>query len=332
MIGDDPHLGRRVWADAFPIASTHGGAAVTLTFDDGPNPVHTPSILATLRKHNAPATFFMLGQNIDRHGDVANQVRAAGHQLGNHTYLHHNSIDLDSSEWKYEVERTKRLIGDRDGGRLYFRFPYGHAGRRQLLWMAQIEIDRQRYVPVGWHVDSLDWAYHRTVIARSPRERQRMRMLLVGEQVGDSACTSTTVGPAVHPFWSMIESFTDWVLFRIRQSGGGIVLLHDRLPITDGQLDAILTGLNDPAAYWSGQTASRRDDLMAFYEQMKVDPMFTAAYVPISSWQFRLWPPAGLGDGSKSVLAAPPNLVNKIRRAARIRLRQFQARCNGTPQ
>ena len=58
---------------------------VFLTFDDGPIPEATPWVLETLRRFDAKATFFMVGDNVRKHPEVFRQVLAEGHRVGNHT-------------------------------------------------------------------------------------------------------------------------------------------------------------------------------------------------------------------------------------------------------
>ena len=61
---------------------------VYLTFDDGPTPGVTEWILDTLRRHNAKATFFVLGKNVEKYPDLYAKIVAEGHAVGNHTYSH----------------------------------------------------------------------------------------------------------------------------------------------------------------------------------------------------------------------------------------------------
>jgi peptidoglycan/xylan/chitin deacetylase (PgdA/CDA1 family) len=64
------------------------GRIVSLTFDDGPNPVATPRILAALKAKGVRATFFLLGRHVEQWPDLARAVVDAGHQVGNHGYSH----------------------------------------------------------------------------------------------------------------------------------------------------------------------------------------------------------------------------------------------------
>src|ERR1700712_3882585 len=61
---------------------------IFLTFDDGPVPGPTEFVLDELRKFNARATFFCIGDNVRKHPDVFRKVIAAGHTIGNHTFNH----------------------------------------------------------------------------------------------------------------------------------------------------------------------------------------------------------------------------------------------------
>src|SRR3982751_5823575 len=62
--------------------------AVSITFDDGPNPRATPLILDVLRREQVRATFFILGRHADRWPDLVRRMADEGHQLGNHGYWH----------------------------------------------------------------------------------------------------------------------------------------------------------------------------------------------------------------------------------------------------
>ena len=70
---------------------------IYLTFDDGPHPTITPFILDQLKKHNAKATFFCIGDNVIKYPEVFRQILAAGHSVGNHTQRHVNG-------WRTEDE------------------------------------------------------------------------------------------------------------------------------------------------------------------------------------------------------------------------------------
>src|SRR5690606_38787255 len=70
---------------------------VYLTFDDGPAPEITLWVLEQLRKYNARATFFCIGDNISKHPEIFQSVIAENHSVGNHTFNHING-------WKTKTE------------------------------------------------------------------------------------------------------------------------------------------------------------------------------------------------------------------------------------
>lgn len=103
-----------------------GKPAVYLTFDDGPHPEITPFVLDELAKHEAKATFFCIGNNIDRYPDVYARIVAEGHATGNHTYHHKNGWKTDTATYIEEIRKTEELVGNR-----IFRPPYGRITRTQ---------------------------------------------------------------------------------------------------------------------------------------------------------------------------------------------------------
>jgi peptidoglycan/xylan/chitin deacetylase (PgdA/CDA1 family) len=99
---------------------------VALTFDDGPRPGQTEAILEILERHGVRASFFMVGQNIERHRELAARVLAEGHQLGNHSYSHHRLVFKSPSYVREELDRTDALLrGLGVEGEILFRAPNG---------------------------------------------------------------------------------------------------------------------------------------------------------------------------------------------------------------
>jgi peptidoglycan/xylan/chitin deacetylase (PgdA/CDA1 family) len=127
----------------------HGRATekrVALTFDDGPTPHNTVPLLELLQKYEAQATFFMMGQSIEQNPEIGQQVVAAGHQIGNHTYNHQRML-FKTPGWTHEeLDRTDALIRSLGyEGEIMFRAPYGkkflilpyvlwRTGRRHIMW------------------------------------------------------------------------------------------------------------------------------------------------------------------------------------------------------
>ena len=91
-------------------SSVTGKKMVALTYDDGPNPVHTNAILDVLEKHNARATFFDLGQLVEKYPDVTKREAALGCEVGSHSWNHANFNKLTPEAIKADVERTDAVF------------------------------------------------------------------------------------------------------------------------------------------------------------------------------------------------------------------------------
>lgn len=118
-------------------ARTHG-KVLYLTFDDGPDPEHTPAVLDLLQRHGARATFFLVGELIDRHPDVVRRIVDEGHQLGNHSWSHPFMPDLPIAAQIEEIARTDACLAAYDGrARHPFRPPFGNFSHELLLHFAR---------------------------------------------------------------------------------------------------------------------------------------------------------------------------------------------------
>ncbi|MBT2646844.1 polysaccharide deacetylase family protein [Bacillus sp. ISL-34] len=82
---------------------------VALTFDDGPSK-NVNQILPLLDKYNVKATFFLIGNEIEKYPEEAGKIAEAGHQIGNHTFSHRRMVFKSPSYIKTEIEKTDKLI------------------------------------------------------------------------------------------------------------------------------------------------------------------------------------------------------------------------------
>jgi peptidoglycan/xylan/chitin deacetylase (PgdA/CDA1 family) len=136
--------------------SVHRGAgvrpAIALTFDDGPSE-STPELLEILAGHRAPATFFQIGANVRRLPEIAREIVAAGHEIGNHTDTHPllalKSPGFIDRELAAAQESIQRATGQRPR---YFRAPYG------VRWFGLRQAQqRLGLAGVMWSSIALDW-------------------------------------------------------------------------------------------------------------------------------------------------------------------------------
>lgn len=105
-----------------------------LTFDDGPT-AGTGTLLDILHRFGVPATFFLLGRNVERDPGLVRAVVDAGHTLGNHTYSHLNAWKTSVTDLVHELDRTTGLIEDLTERPLrWMRPPYGYFTHTMRQW------------------------------------------------------------------------------------------------------------------------------------------------------------------------------------------------------
>ena len=125
---------------------TASGGGYALTFDDGPHPQGTPAMLEILAREGARATFFLVGEQVQRDPALAREIVAAGHRVGLHCHRHRNLLRLTPPQVREDIARAQALIEDATGaGTECYRPPYGvlnasalrlarARGWRTLLW------------------------------------------------------------------------------------------------------------------------------------------------------------------------------------------------------
>lgn len=101
--------------------------AVYITFDDGPHPTATPFALDLLKKYDAAATFFCVGNNVVRYPDIYEQILKEGHAAGNHTFDHVNGWKTADDAYLQNIEHAAQNINSR-----LFRPPYGRITSSQV--------------------------------------------------------------------------------------------------------------------------------------------------------------------------------------------------------
>jgi len=124
---------------------------VYLTFDDGPHPEITPWVLDLLDKYQIKATFFCVGDNVNKYPETYRMILERGHNTGNHTFHHSQGI------WSF----TKRYVADVVLAEQYiqsklFRPPHGHMRINQFFSL------RKRYRVIMWDVVTRDYSWRMT--------------------------------------------------------------------------------------------------------------------------------------------------------------------------
>ena len=131
-----------------PIATRVEGKEVLITIDDGPDPEDTPALLDLLDAHGRKAVFFVIGDKVRRFPELAREIVARGHELGNHTMTHPAASlwGAGSSRTRREIAECGRVIEEVTGTRpRWYRAPAGHRN-----WFTHPVLREEGLELVGW--------------------------------------------------------------------------------------------------------------------------------------------------------------------------------------
>ncbi|HEX3911457.1 MAG TPA: polysaccharide deacetylase family protein [Solirubrobacteraceae bacterium] len=127
---------------------TADGCGFALTFDDGPHAQGTPAVLALLAEADVRATFFLVGEQVQRNPSLAREILAQGHGVGLHCQRHRNLLRLAPAQVRVDIDRAEAAIGEATGlAPTLYRPPYG------VLNAAALRLARTR----GWR--TLLWSH-----------------------------------------------------------------------------------------------------------------------------------------------------------------------------
>lgn len=126
---------------------------IAITFDDGPHPDFTPKVLDVLQQHRAKATFFCIGQQVEKHPEILKRIITEGHLIGNHTYSHSKSFGFFSTDQVIsELKKTKQIIHDLIGKEMKLYRP-AFAVTNPMIEKA---VEQLQLNSIGWNIRSLD--------------------------------------------------------------------------------------------------------------------------------------------------------------------------------
>lgn len=129
---------------------------IAFTFDDGPDPNKTPEILKVLEQYQAKATFFVVGERVERFPEIVRMELAKGHELGNHSYQHPAFNRMALSSVSKQLDLTQEAIFEATGTKpVLFRPPGGYynEGIVELSKSSSLQM-----ILWSWHQDTKDWA------------------------------------------------------------------------------------------------------------------------------------------------------------------------------
>lgn len=130
---------------------------IFLTFDDGPTPEITNWTLDTLKQFNAKATFFCIGNNIEKHPEIFQNILKHGHLIGNHTQNHIKGWKTKTKDYLKDIAKAEEAMGkylsnSKSDARKLFRPPYGQITPKQGKKLIKLD-----YNIIMWDVLSFDW-------------------------------------------------------------------------------------------------------------------------------------------------------------------------------
>lgn len=126
---------------------------IALTFDDGPDSKYTSQVLDILRDYQVPATFFLIGNRVERFPGIVKRIFAEGHVIGNHSWAHPDLRRVSNDRLISEIQQTEEVLEKITGHKTaLIRPPYG------LVTASVLEqMEKMNYNVINWSVDSVDW-------------------------------------------------------------------------------------------------------------------------------------------------------------------------------
>ena len=139
--------------DAYYIEETEE-KVLYLTFDAGYENGYTPAILDALKKHNAPATFFVVGHYLESSPDLVKRMVEEGHTVGNHSYHHPDMSQMGKEEFQKELSELETLYKEICGEEMtkFYRPPQGKFSENNLKLAKELG-----YKTFFWSLAYMDW-------------------------------------------------------------------------------------------------------------------------------------------------------------------------------
>ncbi|MGR3871835.1 bifunctional polysaccharide deacetylase/glycosyltransferase family 2 protein [Streptomyces graminifolii] len=143
-----------------PVTQTIPKKTIVLTFDDGPNPTYTPTVLKILEKYDVPGTFFLVGSMVSRYPSIVKQMVAQGNEVGIHTFTHVDLSYQSDARIKREMEQTQLALAGAAGiTTTLFRAPYSSETDAidNYSYPVYKKLGASGYTSVFVDTDSDDW-------------------------------------------------------------------------------------------------------------------------------------------------------------------------------
>ncbi len=208
---------------------------VCITFDDGPHPLSCKSILSTLKDKKVPATFFVVGKQVDANPDLVKMIVADGHEVGNHTYDHVRLSKLTREQVYDQINECDLAVERATGLKMTFFRPPGMQYTDTVLSV----VHQKDKIMVHWVIGAKDF------IGTVPSDE------LTSEQKKEAPITPDKV--------------VEYVVKQLRP--GAIILLHDN-PVTATALPRLIDAVRQKGFEFK----SCKDMMEELPQHVKIDP------------------------------------------------------------
>lgn len=192
------------WTRLPETPALHGRVAITI--DDGPDPRVTPSVLSILDRFGVAATFFCIGERVDRHRDLAREIVRRGHAIENHSYHHSHAFSLLGAGTQHaDIARAQECIADATGvAPVFFRAPAGLRNPLLQPVLARLGLQLASWSRRGYDTVSRDPG---KVLHRLTRNLRGGEILLLHD--GHAAHTAAGTAVAVEILPPLLEALRE---------------------------------------------------------------------------------------------------------------------------
>ncbi len=142
-----------LFPDTFYLNGSTGSYKIALTFDDGPDKIYTPRVLDVLDRYNVPATFFLMGNRVEKYPEVVKQIEEEGHLIANHTWSHANLTKISEDKLAEELLTTEAAVENITNQKTSLSRPPEGAVSEDVIK----QLKELNYRVIFWSVDSRDW-------------------------------------------------------------------------------------------------------------------------------------------------------------------------------
>ncbi len=162
---------------------------IYLTFDDGPTPEVTDYVLDLLNEYGAKATFFCIGNQIEKEGGLTQKIIQNGHQIGNHTFNHERGWDVTLQKYLDSVAQTEKSLAKFGLKSTMFRAPYGrmtfsqyrklHSLGYQIAYWSHISRDYEKDLDITKAIKALSKAKEGSILLFHDSKKAFPNLILI---------------------------------------------------------------------------------------------------------------------------------------------------------